>query len=174
MMRGSFVLGIAVAFMTTGCAGYRLGTRSLYRNDIRTVHIPIIKSDSFRPELGVQLTEALQKELERRTPYKIGEFATADSIMNCRLTSENKQVVGETGTDESRLLRSAIAVEVSWVDRRNIPLIETRFLPPGETTFYFSENTDFVPEAGQSIGTANQRVIERLANHIVDQMESRW
>jgi hypothetical protein len=174
MMRGSFVLGIAVAFMTTGCAGYRFGTRSLYRNDIRTVHIPIIKSDSFRPELGVQLTEALQKELERRTPYKIGEFATADSIMNCRLTSENKQVVGETGTDESRLLRSAIAVEVSWVDRRNIPLIETRFLPPGETTFYFSENTDFVPEAGQSIGTANQRVIERLANHIVDQMESRW
>ena len=174
MMRGSFVLGIAVAFIKTGCAGYRFGTRSLYRNDIRTVHIPIIKSDSFRPELGVQLTEALQKELERRTPYKIGEFATADSIMNCRLTSENKQVVGETGTDESRLLRSAIAVEVSWVDRRNIPLIETRFLPPGETTFYFSENTDFVPEAGQSIGTANQRVIERLANHIVDQMESRW
>jgi hypothetical protein len=174
MMRGSFVLGIAVAFMMTGCAGYRIGTRSLYRNDIRTVHIPIIKSDSFRPELGVQLTEALQKELERRTPYKIGEFATADSIMTCRLTSENKQVVGETGTDESRLLRSAIAVEVSWVDRRNIPLIETRFLPPGETTFYFSENTDFVPEAGQSIGTANQRVIERLANHIVDQMESRW
>ncbi|MFN7890050.1 MAG: LPS assembly lipoprotein LptE [Pirellula sp.] len=174
MMRGSFVLGIAVVFTMTGCAGYRIGTRSLYRNDIRTVHIPIIKSDSFRPELGVQLTEALQKELERRTPYKIGEFATADSIMNCRLTSESKQVVGETGTDESRLLRSGMAVEVSWVDRRNIPLIETRFLPPGETTFYFSENTDFVPEAGQSIGTANQRVIERLANHIVDQMESRW
>jgi hypothetical protein len=174
MMRGSFVFGIAVALMMTGCAGYRIGTRNLYRNDIRTVHIPIIKSDSFRPELGVQLTEALQKEVERRTPYKMGDFATADSIMNCRLTSENKQVVGETGTDESRLLRSSIAVEVSWVDRRNIPLIETRFLPPGETTFYFSENTDFVPEAGQSIGTANQRVIERLANHIVDQMESRW
>jgi hypothetical protein len=174
MMRGSFVFGIAVALMMTGCAGYRIGTRNLYRNDIRTVHIPIIKSDSFRPELGVQLTEALQKEVERRTPYKMADFATADSIMNCRLTSENKQVVGETGTDESRLLRSSIAVEVSWVDRRNIPLIETRFLPPGETTFYFSENTDFVPEAGQSIGTANQRVIERLANHIVDQMESRW
>lgn len=174
MMRGSFVFGIAVALMMTGCAGYRIGTRSLYRNDIRTVHIPIIKSDSFRPELGVQLTEALQKEVERRTPYKLGEFANADSIMKCTLTSESKRVVGETGTDESRLLQSVIAVEVSWVDRREIPLIETRFLPPGEATFYFSENTDFVPEAGQSIGTANQRVIERLANHIVDQMESRW
>lgn len=174
MMRGLFVIGIAVAFMMTGCAGYRIGTRSLYRNDIRTVHIPIIKSDSFRPELGVQLTEALQKEVERRTPYKLGEFANADSIMNCTLTSESKRVVGETGTDESRLLQSVIAVEVRWIDRRGLPLIETRFLPPGESTFYFSENTDFVPEAGQSIGTANQRVIERLANHIVDQMESRW
>lgn len=174
MMRGLIVIGIAVALMPAGCAGYRIGTRTLYRNDIRTVHIPIIKSDSFRPELGVQLTEALQKEMERRTPYKHGELATADSIMNCRLTSENKRVVGETGTDESRLIQSTIAVEVSWVDRRNLPLIETRFLPPGETTFYFSENADFVPEAGQSISTANQRVIERLANHIVDQMESRW
>ncbi len=173
MMRG-LIFGIVVALMTTGCAGYRIGTRTLYRNDIRTVHIPIIKSDSFRPELGVQLTEALQKEVERRTPYKNGELATADSIMNCRLISESKRVVGETGTDESRLIQSTIAVEVSWVDRRNIPLIESRFLPPGETTFYFSENADFVPEAGQSISTANQRVIERLANHIVDQMESRW
>lgn len=174
MMRGLLLLGMAVAIGMTGCAGYRIGTRTLYRNDIRTIHIPIIKSDSFRPELGAQLTEALHKEVERRTPYKLTEFATADSTMTCRLTSENKQVIGETGTDESRLLQSVIAVEVSWVDRRNIPLIETRFLPPGETTFYFSENTNFVPEAGQSIGTANQRVIERLANHIVDQMESRW
>jgi hypothetical protein len=55
-----------------------------------------------------------------------------------------------------------------------MPLVETRFLPPGEVTYYFSERTSFVPEAGQSISTALQRAVERLANHIVDQMEARW
>jgi hypothetical protein len=53
-------------------------------------------------------------------------------------------------------------------------LIETRFMPPGEVSHYFSERTDFVPEAGQSIATAFQRAAERLADHIVDQMEARW
>ena len=157
-----------------GCAGYQIGTRNLYRNNVRTVHVPIIKSDSFRPELGVMLTEAVQKEIERRTPYKLTDLATADSVLTCRLTSDSKRVVSEANTDEPRVVQSVMTVELSWNDRRNIPLIETRFLPEGESTFYFAENVDFVPEAGQSISTAHQRSVERLANHIVDQMEVRW
>ena len=157
-----------------GCAGYKIGTRTLYRKDVRTIHIPIIKSDSFRPELGVMLTETVQKEIERRTPFKLSNIETADSVMTCRLTSDSKRVVSATNTAEPRLLQSVMTVEVSWNDRRGMPLIETRFLPPGESTFYFAVNVDFVPEAGQSISTANQRAVERLANHIVDQMEARW
>jgi hypothetical protein len=158
----------------TGCLGYRIGTRTLYRNDIRTVHVPVIRSDSFRPELGVLLTEALQKEIEKRTPYKLSHGATADSILAVRLTSDSKRVVSETITDEPRLLETVMTVELSWTDRRNMPLIETRFLPPGEVTYYFADRTEFVPEAGQSISTSFQRAAERLANHIVDQMEARW
>lgn len=173
-MSGRMLL-IAVALATVlGCAGYKIGTRSLYRPDIRTIHVPIIKSESFRPELGVMLTETVQKEIERRTSFKLANIETADSVMRCTLTADSKRVVSETNLDEPRLLQSIMTVEVAWVDRRGMPLIETRFLPPGETTFYFSENVDFVPEAGQSISTANQRLVERLANHIVDQMEARW
>ncbi|MCY2984947.1 MAG: LPS assembly lipoprotein LptE [Planctomycetota bacterium] len=173
-MRGRMLL-IAIALATVlGCAGYKIGTRSLYRADIKTIHVPIIKSESFRPELGVMLTETVQKEIERRTSFKLSNIETADSVMKCTLTADAKRVVSETNLDEPRLLQSIMTVEVAWFDRRGMPLIETRFLPPGETTFYFSENVDFVPEAGQSISTANQRVVERLANHIVDQMEARW
>jgi hypothetical protein len=157
-----------------GCASYRIGTRTLYRTDVRTIHVPIIKSESFRPELGVMLTESLKKEIERRTPFKHADAETADSVMVCSLTSDSKRVVSETNLDEPRLLQSVMTVEVKWTDRRGLPLIETRFLPPGESTFYFAENVDFIPEAGQSISTANQRAVERLANHIVDQMEARW
>jgi len=176
MIGRTVVLILAVVPMlgVMGCAGYRIGTKSLYRTDVRTIHVPIIKSDSFRPELGVMLTESVQKEIERRTPFKLANVETAESVMSCTLTSDAKRVVSETNTDEPRLIQSVLTVEIRWVDRRGMPLIETRFLPPGESTFYFAENVDFIPEAGQSISTANQRAVERLANHIVDQMESRW
>jgi len=173
-MNGRNLISMIALTTLVGCAGYQVGTRTLYRKDVRTIHVPIIKSDSFRPELGVMLTETVQKEIERRTPFKLSNMETADSVMTCRLTSDAKRVVSETNTDEPRLLQSVMTVEVSWNDRRGMPLIETRFLPPGESTFYFAANVNFVPEAGQSISSANQRAVERLANHIVDQMEARW
>ena len=173
MIRRNVIYLIALTSLV-GCAGYKIGTRTLYRNDVRTIHVPIIKSDSFRPELGVMLTASVQKEIERRTPFKLTNIETADSVMTCKLTSDSKRVVSETNLDDPRLIQSVMTVEVSWTNRQGMPLIETRFLPPGESTFYFAENVDFVPEAGQSISTANQRVVERLADHIVDQMEARW
>ncbi len=159
---------------TAGCLGYKIGTKAIYRQDIRTVHIPVIRSESFRPELGVMLTEALQKEVERRTSYKITNAETADSVLTCRLTGDAKRVVGETRQDDPRIIESVMKVELSWTDRRGLVLIETRFLPPGEIAYYFSDHSNFIPEAGQSMATANMRVVERLANHIVDQMEARW
>ena len=158
----------------SGCFGYRIGTRNVYRTDVRTINVPVIRSDSFRPELGVLLTEAVQKEIERRTPYKLADNAVADSILSIRLSNDTKRVIAETNTDEPRLLETVVAVELNWTDRRGMNLVTTRFLPPGEITNYFAERTKFVPEAGQSIATSFQRNAERLANHIVDQMETRW
>lgn len=168
------MLAILSTVTASGCLGYRFGTKSLYRPDIRTIHVPIVRSDSFRPELGVLLTEALQKQIEQRTPYKLSQFATSDSILTVRLTNDSKRIKSETITDEPRLLETVMTVELSWTDQRGMTLIDTRFLPPGEVTYYFAERTDFVPEAGQSISTSYQRTVERLADHIVDQMESRW
>lgn len=171
----SRLLLVCVALtLSLGCFGYRIGTKNVYRTDVRTINVPVIRSDSYRPELGVMLTEAVQKEIERRTPYKLADNSVADSILSIRLTNDSKRVIAETNTDEPRLLETVVSVELNWTDRRGMNLISTRFLPPGEITHYFAERTDFVPEAGQSIATAFQRNAERLANHIVDQMESRW
>ncbi len=162
------------SFLTLGCAGYRWGTSSLFRQDIRTIHVPIVRCDSFRADLGVRLTEAIQKKIEDRTPYKLANLPNADSILACRLHYDTKKVITETATDEPRDLRLTMAAEVNWTDRIGNVLMQNRFLPPGETAFYFSEKADLVPEGGQSLATSQQRVIERMADHIVDQMEARW
>src|SRR5204862_2122331 len=84
-------LAILVAF--TGCAGYQIGNRALYRPDIRTVHVPMIQSDSYRRYLGERLTEAVVKEIELRTPYKVVDADSADSVLTVRLVSDSKRVI---------------------------------------------------------------------------------
>src|SRR5687768_8924245 len=65
-----------------GCAGYQLGQRSLYRPDIRTVHVPVVQSDSYRRYLGERLTEAVVKQIELKTPYKVVGSDSADSVLS--------------------------------------------------------------------------------------------
>jgi hypothetical protein len=168
------VCALTSLILFSGCAAYQFGARSLVRPDIQTVHVPIVRSDSLRPDLGVRLTEAIQREIERRTPYKVTGDSTADSVLTCRVAGDTKKILTETRTDEPRALDAVISIQVSWVDRIGTVLLENQVLPPGELTIAMLESERFVPEAGQSIATSQQRAIEELASHIVDQMEFRW
>jgi Lipopolysaccharide-assembly len=167
------ILASGVAIVP-GCASYRLGNGTLYNSNIRTVYIPVVRNDTFRPLVGVQLTEALVKAVELRTPYKVIGDPSADSTLTCRITSESKQVITENRTDDPRAIDALLNIELTWLDRRGNLLMENRFVPPGQYSFLFSETSQFVPEGGQSISTALQKDIERLADTIVHQMESRW
>ena len=101
-----------------GCAGYQLGQRSLYRPDIRTVHVPVVQSDSFRRYLGERLTEAVVKHIELKTPYKVVDSDSADSVLSMRLVSDSKRFLSRTPFNEPRDIETDFFVQVSWVDRR--------------------------------------------------------
>lgn len=165
---------LSAALLSAGCAGYQLGSASLYNPSVRTIYIPVVRNETFRPQLGVQLTEALQKTVELRTPYKVVANPSADSTLTCRITSQTKRVIVETNTDEPRALENMFTVELTWTDRQGNLLMENRFVPAGELAFYFIQGNDFVPEGGQSIATSQQRASEQLAEQIVSQMEVRW
>ena len=55
---------------TTGCFGYRFGTKTLFRPDVRTIHIPMIRSDSFRAEIGALRPKLCKKTLSEELPTK--------------------------------------------------------------------------------------------------------
>lgn len=174
---GASLLLAALAIASSiigGCASYSIGPNTLFRSDIQTVHVPVIRSDSFRPDLGVRLTEALQQEIERRTPYKVVNDPLADSILTCRFIGDSKEVLTETATDEPRALDVRTWAEASWIDRNGRILMQNRLLPPGELSLAFFNASRFVPEAGQSVETALTEAIDELAIAIVDQMEVRW
>src|SRR5262245_42783818 len=104
---------VAVVVVFSGCAGYQLSTRVLYRPDIRTVHVPVVQSDSFRRYLGERLTEAIVKEIELRTPYKVVDEASADSVLTVRLVSDSKRVLANNKFSEPRDIETDFFIQTN-------------------------------------------------------------
>ena len=161
------LLLLALAAVATGCAGYNIGNQYLHRNDIRTVHVGMFDTESFRPFLGQRLTEAVIKEIELNTPFTITEPALADSFVQGRLIRERKRVNTENRSDEPRNIKLDWRLEVTWVDRAGTPLMQRQLLR-------VNQDEDFVPEGGQSRATAQQELINRIARQIIGQMEMPW
>ncbi len=152
---------LAATLFMAGCAGYQIGNRTLYRTDLKTIHVPMFQSSSLRKDLGEWLTEAVIKEIELRTPYKVVSNPLADSVLTGRLLLDNKRVLSENVNDEPRNLIYQTAVHVTWIDNSGRILVQS----------VVSLGSDFIPEGGQSITTAQQAVVRKLAEQIVSQME---
>lgn len=160
--------------LLVGCAPYQFGSAGLYPPNIRTVHVPVVRNDTYRHDLGQQLTEAIIREIELRTPYKVTDDPSADSTLICRITAESKRVLTETRSDDVRAFDSAVVVESQWLNRSGQALMQNSIVPENLPGISFSQDSRVVPEAGQSIETGNLDNIESLAARIVSQMEVRW
>jgi len=170
----AFILLPSSFILSSGCAGYQVGQRSLYRPDVRTVYVPMVQSNSFRRNMGERLTEMIVKEIELKTPYKVVGNDTADSVLNVQLVSDNKKVLAETQFDDPRDLEVDFFAQISWVDRRGDLIMCHNDIPMQPLLVNISQSANFVPEAGQSIATAQQEALQRLARQIVGQLESGW
>jgi hypothetical protein len=168
------LFGAALLAAISGCAGYQVGTQSLFRPQIRTVYVPVFESISFRPHLGEWLTEAVVKEIELRTPYKVVSTPNADSVLTGRILFENKRVLAESEFDDARNIGTSLAVQVSWYDRRGDVLMQDTSFALSPLSLVATQDADFIPESGQSLVTANQETMRRLASQIVSQMEAPW
>ena len=170
-MRG---IAILLTVSLAGCATYQVGAGSLYAPDVATVYVPMIESDSYRRDLGERLTEAIAKEIELKTPYKVVGTPDADSILYVRLTGDRRQTLVENAYDEPRLSETTIFSEVNWLNRRRQPLVaaQTIALPPD--LVHISQTGNLIPEVGQSVALTQQKAIEALAQQIVGTMEAPW
>lgn len=168
---------LAVGLLAVGCAGYRAGAGSLYAPDVATVYVPMVESDSFRRDLGERLTEALIKEIELKTPYKVIASPNADSLLEVHLRGDRRAVQAEDQFDNPRVFANELVAEASWINRRRLPLAPTRTigLPQGfGDAVGVSQSTPLIAEAGQSLASQQQLAIARLAEQIVGVMEEPW
>ncbi|MGD0898257.1 MAG: LPS assembly lipoprotein LptE [Thermoguttaceae bacterium] len=166
--------------LVAGCAGYQIGNRALFPEKsrdgapIETVYVPVFESASFRRQLGEQLTEAVVKEIERRTPYKVVGDPGADTVLVGRIAGDDKHLVLETRRGDPRESQGALHVQVCWRERDGTVLREGRPIPLPADCVAVTATSDLVPEAGQSTATAQMQTIQRLARQIVSLMEAQW
>lgn len=165
---------IAVAVALAGCASYQVGSETLYAPDVQTVYVPVIESYSFRRDLGERLTEAVIKEIEAKTPFKVVGTPDADSVLNVKLLGDNRVVIAEDSYDAPRAMETYLRCEVTWLNRRRLPLMATQALPLSGELVGISQSQVFVPAGGQSVTSNQQAAIQRLATQIVGAMEEPW
>lgn len=152
-----------------GCA-YHFGNG--FDQKIQSIHIPTFTSEVKRRGLEVQLTEAVQKQVQTRTPYRLTSEGEADTLLTGKIVNVGKSVLGENGYDDPRELQLSLAVEVTWRDLRTERVIaEERYLLPNDAAG-FTAQAEFAPEVGQSLATATQQAMERMARDIVNMMET--
>jgi hypothetical protein len=154
-----------------GC-GYTFGPQGY--QDVRTVHVPVFKSDSFRRNLDYLLTEAVQREIRTRTPYRLDDAPTADTILQGKIVEIRKSPLSETRFDDPRELQLMVGVEITWTDRRSGNILQQRTFPIGPELSQQATSVTFAPEVGHSLASAQQEAASRLAARIVDLMEPAW
>ena len=157
-----------------GCAGYQVGTHSLYNNRIETVCVPMFESDSFRRSIAERLTEAVCKRIEERTPYKVIGRPSADSVLTGRLVADSQAVLTKNRHNDVRQKQVSLSVEVVWIDRRGNELRRSEPIPWGMAGDGITTSWDMVPEMGDSTVLAQQKAIDRMAEQIVNMMENPW
>jgi len=165
---------MAMCLLLPGCIGYHLGNQSLYTPQVRTVHVPVFQSDSFRRNLGERLTEAVIKEIELKTPYKVVPRERADTVLSGRLVGESKDVIVESRFDDPRNYDIQMSVLVNWTNRAGEPIHQSQTLMVPDQVWEVSATSALTPEVGQSLTVAQQQAIQRLAEQIVSMMEAPW
>jgi hypothetical protein len=178
--RGAAVVLVVLAGVVTavgGCAGYRFGNNTLYAPNVRTVYVPMIQSDSFRTtpsiDVGERLTEAVCKEIEKRTPFKVVSSPDADSVLTARVVADTKRMVVESPTDQSRMVEMNFQVLVTWADRGGA-VLASGGVPMPAASVDVGQSAMLVPEFGRSVASTQQEMIVKMAQQIVGLMEEPW
>jgi hypothetical protein len=166
------IAAFAATLLLSGC-GYSADREKVVRmtnskNDrIRTVALDVFQTKEFRRDLETQLTEALAKRIEGQTPFKLAKKDRADTILTGEIIEVRQSTIGrEFRTLTPRETAATVIVSFQWKDLRTGEVLMDR---PR-----FVQTVDYVKPLGEDFYHASQRAMDRLAQRIVEQMESDW
>ena len=141
--------------------------RSVYRQDIRTVAVPIFKSNDFQRGVEFSLSKAVVNQIEATTPYKVVPRERADTILEGEIVSVRVNTLSkdsQAGIPQDQLLD--ITVDFTWKDLKTGRILVARR--------GLEQTSSFYPTLGEGRETGTQVATEKLAIAIVQELQSDW
>ncbi len=163
--------GLFLLFAFTGC-GYTVGNN--FSRDIKSVAVPIFENKTNRRGIEFQLTEAVQKEITKRSQFRLAKGLEADTRLTGEIVSFRKDVLGENRYDDPRELQLSLMVKVTWEDLRTGQLLAEQEIPLSPEAIPMTSQAEFSPEVGQSLATGLSDAFQSMARKIVNLMETPW
>ena len=148
-----------------GLAGYHW--KSLYREDVRTVAVPVFANKSYRRGVEFALSKAIVNQLEAQSPYKVVPRDRADTILEGEITDIVLRTYSQdprTAIPQEQLY--LVRINFTWKDlRTGKVLVERR---------RFEQSSTYYPTLGEGQFVGSQENVERLALAIVQEMQADW
>lgn len=170
--RRRFVSWLALLCLGTSGCGYHVGAP--FSQEVRSVAVTIAKSDTGRRGLEYQLTEAVQKQIQQRSHFRIAKEYDADTRLVLRFRELRKGELGQTENSDARELQLTLLLDAEWVDRRSGEVLREQGFDLPNNIQRLTGQAEYAPEVGQSLASAERESIDRLARNIVDMMEVPW
>ena len=146
-------------------SGYKW--KSLYREDVQTVAVPIFTTKDFRRGSELKLSKAVVNQLEAHTPYKVVSRERADTILEGEITKVEVNNLSRTfveGVPQEQLM--SVTVNFIWKDLRSGKILVQEK--------NFQQAAAFYPTLGEGEFVGNQQAIEKLALAIVQRLQADW
>jgi hypothetical protein len=200
---------VAVPALIAGCRsggefsvlGY--STRKPFDAGIRTVHVPVFKSQMYQTtpyrDLEVDLTSAVVNEINTRTPWKVtSDCESADTELLGVLVGVQKNITNRNPQNFARELEYVMTCTVVWRDLRTGKVLSNSRAqakppevpvqpfdpslppPPAErerekaVPVQVVATSRAIPELGESTTTGMKLITESMARQIVNMMEQPW
>ncbi len=173
--RNLMLAALAVGVMWAGgCAssdGERTGytARSLYPEKYHSVAVQIFDNNTYVTGIEREITDALIKEIQKRTPYAVVNNESAETELSGTITGVEKTRLNRSrGSGLVREMLLSVTVDFQWRDvRTGKTIVERR---------EFSAGDEYMPSrpVGERPEIAEYGVAERLAEQIVAAMRDQW
>ena len=160
---GTCVL-MLLAILPAGC-GYTM--KSVYPAGIATIAVPIWKNNTFRRGLEFRLTEAIDKNIESRTPYRLAPMNQADTELTGTIETVSEGVLSNSfQTNLPQETQITLVVNFTWRNLRTGTVLSRRV--------NFAASSTEIPQIGQQLPDAQQMAVERMARAVVNEMRKSW
>ena len=167
LLRFRPLVGLSLALMMLSLAGCGYTTKEIYPTRYQTVAVPMFENRTFYRGVEFDLSEALVKQIQSRTPYKVVSPSVADTMLTGTITRIEQETLSRTA-DAAVPQQQEVSVRVDF-EWKNLNTGRTLRSRQG-----FEAVGRYVPTrpVRQPLDTAKQRAVQTLADEIVSTMQA--